>query len=124
MAVISSEFAQLCICATGSSACYMWQLFFQAIVEGDYMLEVIQPFLDQLPMSSGYMVCPGIGEYLTEVCFKTKHLREWGLQFTRLDSQICLLWHLSNNSSYPHGHKLRNVFTDCRRLNLEIFVYL
>ena len=74
-----------------------WQIFFHTVAGGDCTFEVVQPFLDQLLAGSGYVVCPGITEYPSVICFKTKKLRERGLPFKRVDSKMCSLWHLPNN---------------------------
>ena len=51
--------------------------------------------LDQLHLESGFAVCPGIKEYPSELRFETKNLRIWGNPFRRINSQQCLLWHIS-----------------------------
>ena len=45
---------------------------------------------------------------------------EWGTPFFRVGSQTCLLWHLPNNVKQPHGDKLGDVCTACRRLSRDI----
>ena len=87
---------------------------------GDCTFEVVQPFLDQLLAGSGYVVCPGITEYPSVICFKTKKLRERGLPFKRVDSKMCSLWHLPNNVNHPHGSQLRDLCVACRRLSHDI----
>lgn len=125
LASMSSELGplqnpRLCFHAVGGSFVYLWQVFLCNVVGGDYAFETVQPYLDQLSVKSGYTLCPGIGQYPPELRFKTKNLREWGIPFTRADSQMCLLWHLPNNEKYPHGDKLRDVCTACRRLSHDI----
>ena len=64
---------------------------------------------------------PGISNYpRTEIRFKTKNLREWGLPFNRMDALKCMLWHVPSNAKHPHGSPLRDTCTPCRRLTHDI----
>ena len=111
---------RLCIYAAEDSLQFKWQVWFRTISSGTYTFGSVQSFLDQLSTDSGYRVCPGIREYPPEVRFKTKHLREWGLPFNRIDSDNCLLWHIPNNRRHPCGDRLRDGCASCRRLDHDI----
>ena len=110
---MSSEFGplpnpRLSIFVLGDMIEYKWQVWFHTIASGKYSFEAVQQYLDQL-QTNEYQLCPGINKYpSTEVRFKTKRLREWGLPFNRVDSIDCLLWHFPNNGKYPHGDPLRD----------------
>ncbi len=111
---------RLCFRAVSGCVTYKWQVFFHTVAGGDYTFEAVRPFLDQLLMRSGYVVCPGLAEYPSGIRFKTKNVREWGLPFKRIDSQMCLLWHIPKNEKQPHGSQLRDVCMACRRLSHDI----
>ena len=79
------------------SSRYYWQVFYKVVEEGQYTCPSdIEGFLKQLLPSSGYVICPRIKEYPEQIRFKTKHLIEWGLPFSRKFSDHCSLWHVPN----------------------------
>ena len=64
---------RLCVVCDGTLATYQFRVFFKTIESGPdrvYMLA------KQLLPSSSFVLCPGIQEYLPEIRFKTKHLRQ------------------------------------------------
>lgn len=89
---------RLCIMASSTSGeiLYKWQVFFKTTSEGNYTYEGILMYLHQLLDTSGYMLCPGLCKYPSEVRFRTTNLREWGVPFDRLDSRSCFLWHIES----------------------------
>jgi len=82
----------------GRSVTYKFCTFFKTIKSGLVDTTSVTSLLNQLLPDSGYVTCPGISRYPSELSFKTKHLREWGDPFNRTDSGICELWHLANNN--------------------------
>lgn len=80
----------------------------------------VTSLLNQLLPDSGYVTCPGISRYPSELSFKTKHLREWGDPFNRTDSDICELWHLANNNRQLPSSALYNVCRLCKQLHHAI----
>lgn len=111
---------RLCIIVGDCSVSYKWQILFKTVASGQYCFEQIEVYLRQLLPQSGYELCPGIKEYPSDVHFKTKNLHEWGEPFGRLDSSVCLLWHLPSNHCRPTGDPLRNVCAPCKRLQFDI----
>ena len=111
---------RLYIYVVGGIVLFKWQVYYYTVASGDYVLDAVRPYLDQL-LTGGYNVCPGISKYPSvEVRFKSKNLREWGLPFNRMDSQDCLLWHLPNNIKHPQGDPMRDACVSCRRLLHDI----
>lgn len=111
---------RLCIMARDDVLVYKWQVFLKTVCEGTFNYAEVITYLQQLVHTSGYAICPGIREYPSVIRFKTKHLREWGTPFSRLDSDSCLLWHVPNNLRYPTGDPLRDACVECRKLTYEI----
>ena len=54
--------------------------------------------------------------------FKTKHLREWGKPFLRLDSDTCSLWHIPNNVRQSPSSPLFNACKSCKTLHHDVQV--
>lgn len=111
---------RLCIVAHNDTMKYKWQILFKTISEENYSFEGVRMYLEQLRYSSGYTLCPGLKEYPSEVHFKTKNFREWGVPFGRMDSKYCLLWHIPNNIHHPAGDLLRDTCAPCRRISYDI----
>lgn len=99
---------------------YQWQVFFKSISEGSFDLSEVVAYLQQLDHTSRYVVCPGIQEYPSQLRFKTKHLRDWGTPFCRMDSDSCMLWHIPNNVHHPSGSPLRDACNECKKLHHDI----
>lgn len=67
-----------------------------------------------LSPQSGYELCPGIKEYLSDLYFKSVS------GVSCLDSNACLLWHLPSNHCHPTGDPLQNVCVPCKLLQFQI----
>ena len=76
-------------------------------------MEAITEYLEKLVLHSGYKLCPGLRKYPEEVRFETKNVK-------RVDSELCMLWHVPNNTHHPTGDELRDVCQPCRLLQHDI----
>ena len=92
---------RLCVYAEHHTVKYVWQVLFKHMDEGEYSVEKIEPYLEQLRPSSGYTFCLGIREYPPEIRFHTKNLRQWGIPFHRIDATACEMWHIPHNIHHP-----------------------
>ena len=72
----------LCLSFQSDRVWFSWQYYFTMYAEGqcNQMCD-IATYLDELLPCSGYVVCPGIKDYPSEIRFKTKNLVEWGAPF-------------------------------------------
>ena len=95
-------------------------LFFQPIFSGPVDTGYFLSLLRQLLPDSGYEMCPGITNYPPDVCFKTKHLHEWGEQSNGLDSDSCKLWLIPNNSRLLPTNVLYNACEACKQLHHDV----
>ena len=111
---------RLCIVDDGSVLVYKWQVFSQTICQGNFNFSEVLLYLQQLEHYSGFVLCPGLKNYPSLIRFKTKHLREWGTPFGRLDSESCSLWHKPDNQLHPTGSSLRDVCANCKKLSYAI----
>ena len=111
---------RLCVFAEGGVVKFRWQVLFKSIDDGEFSVDKIKPYLEQLRPSSGSKVCPGIREYPQEIRFQTKNLRKWGILFDRVDSKSCELWNIPNNIHHPTGDKLRDACQPCRILHHDV----
>ena len=82
--------------------------FLYTISSGAYSLAKIAQFLNELLLSSGFILCPGIPAYPDILRFKTKNLIESGPLFNRKYSTACLLWHAPVNFQLSSTHALFN----------------
>ena len=92
-----------------SNGMYMFQVFLQTTKEGAWRSSEAGPssevisLLDTLLSNSGYVVCPGIRNYIATfedyVRFESKNLRIWKNPLHRYDSHHCLLWHRPSGAS-------------------------
>lgn len=112
--------SRLCVMAEGDLIQYKWQVVFKTITSGDYSVDAVKKYLEELRPCSGYKVCPGLKNYPDEVRFDTKNVRHWGLPFNRIDAQSCALWHIPHNVHHPAGHELRDTCQPCRVLHRDI----
>ena len=75
--------------------------------------------LSTLLASLGYVLCPGIRDFMGElsdtVRFSPKHLRVW-TQVSRYDSEECSMWLKLSNKNIPAGSSLMNTCKACRLL--------
>ena len=112
---------RLCVCFQSDKVQYSWQHYFTTYAEGvcDGISD-ITIYLDQLLPSSGYVVCPGIKEYPSEIRFKTKNLVEWGAPFNQKFSSTCSRWHIPNNSRQAVGSSGYNCCKQCKKLLHDI----
>ena len=62
-------------------------MLFKSIDDRKFSVDKVECYLEQLRPSSGFKVCPGIKEYPQEIRFQTKNLRQWSIQFDRVDSK-------------------------------------
>ena len=99
---------RLCVLAEGDFIRYKWQVFFKTITSGDYSVDTVKEYLEELKPHSGYKICPGLKNYPEELRFDTKNVRQWGLPFNRIDAQSCALWHIPHNVHHPAGDELRD----------------
>ena len=109
--------ARLCVYAERRTVKYVWKVLFKHMDEGEYSVEKIEPYLEQL---RPYTFCPGIREYPQEIRFHAKNLRQWGIPFHRIDATSCEMWHIPHNIHHPTGDKLRDTCQPCRLLHHDI----
>jgi len=111
---------RLCVACDGTLATYKFQVFFKTIESGPCDPDRVYMLAQQLLPSSSCVLCPGIQEYPPEICFKTKHFRQWGQPFGRLDADTCTMWHILNNSLQPPSSPLYNACKPCKQLHHDI----
>ena len=110
------------ICCDGTKVVYNMQVLYHTVSSGPIDADILSFLLSQLVPSSEYAVCPGIGAYPPEVRFKTKHLRDWGQPFFRLDADTCPLWHIPSNACQLPTSSLYNACKHCKTLQHDIQV--
>ena len=110
------------LCCDGVEVRHTMQVFYHTLSSGPINQDMLSSFLSQLAPQSGYKICPGISSYPPEVRFHTKHLRDWGPPFFRMDSDTCLLWHIPNNSCQLPTSPLYNACKACKTLHHDIQV--
>ena len=71
---------------------------------------------EYLKILSGYIVCPGIREYSSEIGLKMKHLKEWGMPFYLKFSSECSLSHVPNNIHLDPESVVYNCCKPCKQL--------
>ena len=74
---------RLCVCFQSDKVQFSWQHYFTTYAEGvcEGISDITILYLDQLLPSSGYVVCPGIKEYPSEIHFKIKKSCGMGCSF-------------------------------------------
>jgi len=111
---------RITICCDGDSATYKLTAFFRTIPNGPVDTVGVSSYVKQLLPESGYVICPGIVNYPSEVRFKNKHLHEWGEPFNRLDLDNCEIWHIPNNNKQLASSPLYNACKPCKQLHHDI----
>lgn len=107
---------RLCVCFSPDKVQFSWQHYFVTVAEDIcHGMSSITVYLDQLLPCSGYVICPGITEYPSEIRFKTKNLVEWGAPFNRKFSSTCSLWHIPNNSRQAVDSGGYNCCKQCKK---------
>lgn len=108
---------RLCLTCNGTaSVTYLFQVLFKTIESGVCDSDRLDALCQQMLPSSPYVVCPGIPSYPDDIRFKTEHLHEWGQPFSRLDSDLCALWHIPNNARQLPTSSLYNACKQCKQL--------
>ena len=107
---------RLCVMADSGAVKYKRQVLFKTISDGEYSVNKVQVYLEQLRPHSGYKGYPGLKKYPEEVRFETKNVCSWGMPFNCVDAQSCALWHIPNNVQHPTGDILRDTCRPCRLL--------
>ena len=55
---------RLCVMADSGAVKYKWQVLFKTISDGEYSVNKVQVYLEQLRPHSGYKVYPGLTHYI------------------------------------------------------------
>ena len=110
----------LCIMAEGDSVQYKWQVLFKTVACGEYSMDAVKVYLEELRPCSGFKTCPGLKHYPEELRFDTKNVHHWGLPFNRIDAKSYVLWHVPHNIHHPAGDDLRDTCQPCQVLHHDI----
>lgn len=112
---------RLCLFQDGDHVSYIWQVYYCSCDSGTYTtFSDVEEYLRQLQPSSGYVMCPGIREYPSEIRVKTKHLKEWEAPFNRKFSSECSLWHVPNNTHQAPESAMYNCCKACKQLAHDV----
>ena len=93
---------------------YCWQVYYSTCASGTYTS--FSDVAEYLKILSGYIVCPGIREYSSEIGLKMKHLKEWGMPFYLKFSSECSLSHVPNNIHLDPESVVYNCCKPCKQL--------
>ena len=113
---------RLCLSVENGVACYSFQVFFKVINAGVCAddLSNVDCLMEQLSMTSGFVVCPGIREYPASIRFTTKNLVVWNEPFKRQFSTNCVQRHIPNNAKQTPDSMGFNCCKPCKQLIHDI----